>query len=146
MEERTVRGESMAGIAEEGDAVKLLTGYYNCNPIQRGDIVAYSYGRDNKILMKRAEGIPGDRFIVADSGNESGRLLINGEPLKTADGKEFILDSQQKHILAMYADSYQSTVPEGAYLIFGNVAEGSVDSTKFGLVGKQDIVGKIIVP
>lgn len=146
MEECIVRGESMAGIAEEGDTVKLLTGYYNCNPIQRGDIVAYSYGRDNKILMKRAEGIPGDHFNVDSEGDETGRLFINGAPLKTSEGKEFILDSQQKHILTMYADSYQSTVPEGAYLIFGNVAEGSVDSTKFGLVGKQDIVGKIIVP
>ena len=47
-------------------------------------------------------------------------------------------------MLELYINDYQGVIPANAYLILGNQAEGSLDSIRFGLIGKEGIVGKIV--
>jgi len=37
---------------------------------------------------------------------------------------------------------YEGIIPEGAYLIFGNLVTGTLDSTQYGLVSIEGIIGK----
>jgi len=46
-------------------------------------------------------------------------------------------------MLSLYERDYKGVIPENAYLLLGNRASGSVDSTTFGLVDKSGIVAKV---
>jgi len=46
-------------------------------------------------------------------------------------------------MLKLYVKSYP-VLPDNTYLILGNKVSGSSDSTRFGLIDKSDIVGKIM--
>ena len=143
-EERTVRGDSMAGVLEEGDKVKIAFGFYNCHNIERRDLVVYQFTQ-SEVLIKRVHGVPGDRFSLRKMSDGYWRLIINGDIQKTSEWREYLFDENTKKILSLYEDSYHGIIPDDAYLILGNVATGSVDSTRFGLVGRGDIVAKVIV-
>jgi hypothetical protein len=55
------------------------------------------------------------------------------------------LDDQGYRLLSLYEKDYKGIIPEDAYLILGNLPQGSLDSSHFGLVGKKDILGKVSV-
>ena len=46
-------------------------------------------------------------------------------------------------MLSLYERDYQGKIPEDAYLVLGDNINGSLDSRNFGLIGKQDILGKV---
>jgi hypothetical protein len=58
-----VKGDSMAGIVENGEKVKVRKGYYDCHEIKRDDIVAYRYGKE-ELLVKRVVAVPGDSGLL----------------------------------------------------------------------------------
>lgn len=68
---------------------------------------------------------------------------VNGEILKNSEGKEYYLDEKRATLLRDYERQYQGIMPEDFYYILGNMSEGSVDSTRFGLIGKDQIIGKV---
>jgi len=47
-------------------------------------------------------------------------------------------------MLSLYERDYKGVIPKNAYLILGNLVEGSLDSSRFGLVGKSDFLGKVV--
>ena len=138
-ENRTVRGNSMSGLIEMGRNIKILYDYYNCNPVQRGDIVAYGYRGNPNTIVKMVRGMPGDSFST-----ENNRLNINGQPVTNSNNQPYSLDEETGKMLALYVKDYQGKIPSDTYLILGNITHGSLDSTCFGLVGKNDIIGKVI--
>ena len=144
-EERIVRGDSLTGFLEQGIRVRLLFGYYDCHSVERGDIVAYQYASRKTPLVKIVRGVPGDTFVLQKSDYGFWRLLINGEVAKTSKGEPYSFNEAQHTILSPYEHDYRGVIPDGAYFIFGNVPEGSLDSSRFGLAGKRDIIAKVIV-
>lgn len=131
--ESDVRGTSMLPVYQEGDMIRYSSGYYHCYDIKRNDIIIYHHPRE--LLIKRVVGVPGDSWKYL-----SWQILIGKKPLKNTEGQEYAIDSK---ILRLYADSYP-IIPEGTYLILGNQISGTLDSSRFGLIAKQDIVGKVI--
>jgi len=141
-EERTVRGTSLSGLIEAGSTVKILFGYYSCNEVKRGDIVAYNYAGDANPIIKIVKGIPGDKFHLQEA-NGVWNILINGDILKNSQNQPYLLGERGHRMLALYERDYKSIIPADTYLILGNLASGSLDSTRFGLIGKQDILGRV---
>ena len=37
-------------------------------------------------------------------------------------------------------------IPSGAWLVLGNLQGGTLDSTRFGLVGSAEIAGTVVLP
>jgi signal peptidase I len=143
IEEKFVEGNSLVGLIESGEKVKILFGYYDCNGVKRNDLIVYSYGGNENLLIKIAKGLPGDKFSLQKT--EGGwHILINGEVLKNSENKPYLLDEKSYRMLSLYERDYKGVIPENAYLILGNLVSGTLDSTSFGLVGKQDILGKAI--
>ncbi|MFA6550995.1 MAG: signal peptidase I [Patescibacteria group bacterium] len=138
-----VRGQSLSGLIEEGQTVKLLKNFYNCNPIQRGDIVAYSYTGRPEPIIKIAKGLPGDRFNLQKNERGNYNILINAKIITTSANQPYVLQAGTQKMLELYVNDYKGVIPPDTYLIFGNIATGSLDSTRFGLVGKEGIIGKI---
>jgi signal peptidase I len=106
-------------------------------------LIVYSYGGNENLLIKIVKGLPGDKFSLQKT--EGGwHILINGKVLKNSENKPYLLDERSYRMLSLYERDYKGVIPENAYLILGNLVSGTLDSTSFGLVGKQDILGKAI--
>jgi signal peptidase I len=136
-----VRGNSMSGILENGQEITVLEGYYKCHEVQRNDIVVYNYAGGNNHLVKIVKAIPKDSWYLkmTDSGYE---IIVNQKPLKTSSGEVYKIPPSNVSMLKLYTNNYP-TIPENTYLLMGNLPYGTLDSTRFGLVNKADIIGKV---
>jgi len=146
VEKRIVRGNSLAPLIKEGQEIKAFFGYYKCNEVKRGDVVLYSYAGNEVPLIKIVKGIPGDSFKlkeVEEVEQDKWQILINGEVLKNSEGIPYVVSGKRYEMLSIYERSYKSKIPEDAYLLLGDLPSGTTDSTRFGLIGKQDIPGKV---
>jgi signal peptidase I len=141
-EKIVVRGNSLEPLIKDGQEVKALVGYYDCNEIKRDDIVLYFYVGSKEPLIKIVKGIPGDKFAL-EKTKEGWHILINGKVLVNSEGKPYLISERGYKILSLYEKDYKNTIPDDAYLILGNLPTGSFDSTEFGLVGRKEILGKV---
>ncbi|MFN8370109.1 MAG: signal peptidase I [Bacteriovoracaceae bacterium] len=137
-EKLTVRGHSMEPLLKEGQEIYLLKDYYKNNKAEKGDVVVLVVGLEKNKIIKKVFGISGDKFSVVNSGSNCS-IQINGEILKNSFGTVFYLNCK---ILELYARDY-SSIPKDGYLILGEMTDGSNDSSKFGLVGREQILGKV---
>jgi len=142
--EQIVRGQSLSGLIEEGQTIKTLKGFYNCNPVRRGDVIVYAYSGQPEPIIKIARGLPGDTFALAKNKQGGYNIIINNQAVKTSSGQTYELPEGRQAMLELYSSDYQGVIPPNGYLILGNQAAGSLDGTRFGLVGKEGIVGKAI--
>ena len=123
-----IYGSSMTPTLVNGDLVAAVrNGTY-----QRGDIIAFYY--NNKILVKRVIGMPGEWVDMDESGN----VTIDGEPLEEPYLTEKALGECDIEL------PYQ--VPEGRYFVMGDHRSVSSDSrsSQVGCVSEEQIVGKLL--
>jgi len=71
-------------------------------------------------------------------------VLINNEVLKNSEGEPYLLPENKRAMIGLYIRDYAGVIPEGAYLVLGNHATGSTDSTVFGLVSVGRIKGRVL--
>ena len=138
-----VRGQSLSGVIEEGQTVKLLKDFYNCNQVRRGDVIAYNLSGRTEPIIKIVKGLPGDEFKLEQNQRGGYNIIINNQILTVSTGAPYELAAGRQKMLELYIHDYNGVIPPDAYLIFGNLPSGSLDSTRFGLVGKDGIIGKI---
>ncbi len=118
-------------------------GAYDCQSPRRGDVVAYSYG--GRILIKMLRGLPGDRFSVERTA-QGNQLRINGRVARNSRRKPYLWKAGETRLLELYAKQSGGVIPADAYLLLGNKAQGSLDCTRFGLVSKAALIGRVILP
>ncbi|KKU19698.1 MAG: hypothetical protein UX29_C0001G0081 [Parcubacteria group bacterium GW2011_GWA2_46_10] len=145
VEERIVRGSSLTGLVEDGETVQIYFGYYKCNEVQREDIVIYNYAGDTNPIIKVVKGIAGDKFDLEETAGDGWHILINGGVLKNSEGQPYLIDGKGFKMLSLYSKDYDHVIPDNAYLIMGNQVNGSTDSTRFGLVHKDDFLGMVLL-
>ena len=123
-----IYGSSMTPTLVNGNIVAAVrNGTY-----QRGEIIAFYY--NNKILVKRVIGMPGEWVDMDESGN----VTIDGEPLEEPYLTEKALGECDIEL------PYQ--VPEGRYFVMGDHRSVSSDSrsSQVGCVSEEQIVGKLL--
>lgn len=136
----TVRGNSLAPILNPGDEITVQYGYYQCRQVNRGDIIAYNFAGNPEPIIKIVKALPGDELKLKKlEGSNCWEVLVNEQVLKTSENQDYCLPEPRQKMLELY----QGIIAENAYLILGNLAQGSLDSTRFGLVHKTDILGKV---
>jgi signal peptidase I len=140
---QTVNGGSLAGYIESGSKVRVAFGYYACAAVVRGDLVIYNDAGNGNGVIKIAQAVGGDTFALALA--EGGvKIVVNGKVLKTSTGEPYRLSEDVSRLLAAYERDYHGVIPKRAVLLLGNLAGGSRDSTRFGLVSTDDILGKVV--
>ena len=122
-----IEGTSMEPTLVNGDIV-LLTKTVNFG---RGDICGFSW--NNKILIKRVIGIPGD-WIEIDS---DGTVYLNGEKLDEPYAQQIAFGECDLE--------FPFQVPQEQYFVLGDMRESSIDSrnTLVGCVENEQIIGKL---
>ena len=97
------------------------------HPPERGDVVVlHPRQRDNRDLVKRIIGLPGETLEIRD-----GVVIING--------RELI----EPYIREPWRGNFdQIVIPADFYFVMGDNRNESADSRSFGPVDEDDIVGK----
>ena len=122
-----IEGTSMEPTLVNGDIV-LLTKTTSFN---RGELCGFSW--NNKLLIKRVIGIPGD-WIEIDT---DGTVYLNGEKLDEPYAQQLSVGECDLE--------FPFQVPQEEYFVLGDMRESSIDSrnTLIGCVKKDQIVGKV---
>ena len=122
-----IQGSSMEPTLNDEEIVVLI----KTSKLKRGQLCCFSY--QNKLLIKRIIGIPGDTVTI----DEKGYVFVNGEALD----EPYILD----RALGECDVSFPVHVTENHYFILGDHRSTSIDSrsSAVGLVDSEQVVGKI---
>ncbi len=143
-QEKIVRGSSMYPLLSDGDVVKVFFNYYDTEEIKRNDMVLYNYAGNDVPLIKLVKGVPGDFFELREK-NGVWNIYINEKLLKNSEEKEYSFSKNRYNMLALYEKNYKEEgIPENTFLILGDSTNPVTDSSRFGFVGKNDIMGKAI--
>ena len=122
-----IEGTSMEPTMKNGDIV-LLT---KTQQFDRGEICGFAW--NNKLLIKRVIGIPGD-WIEIDT---DGTVYRNGEKLEEPYAQQIAFGECDLE--------FPFQVPQEQYFVIGDMRESSIDSrnTLIGCIPKDQIVGKV---
>lgn len=123
-----VNGRSMEDTLKDGDFMVLDKITYRNHPIQRFDIVVVQVG--NEKLIKRVIGLPGEILSYQDN-----TLYINGEKVEDNHSNRITYDFD----LSSFG---LNEIPKDTYFVMGDNRTDSLDSRSFGVVEKEDILGK----
>lgn len=134
----TVQGTSMVPLLAPGARFETLPPDCLGRAIARGDLVVFDSGADPHPLVKRVVAAAGDRFSVA-----SGALSVNAAPVVSGHGAPYRLDDARLSMLALYERDYRGVVPPGTFLVMGERAGGTTDSSRIGLIALRDIRGVV---
>ena len=122
-----IEGKSMEPTLHNGDVVLL----FKTTRFERGDLCGFTW--NNKLLIKRVIGLPGDWIEIDTEGN----IYVNGKLLDEPYVKQKALGECDIEF------PYQ--VPQEQYFVVGDMRESSIDSRNslIGCIEKDQIVGKV---
>lgn len=123
-----VTGDSMTPTMETGQIVIAQ----NSKEFESGDLLAFYY--NNKVLVKRVIGGPGDWVNI----DENGMVSVNGVELVEEYASDFSLEPTDI--------TFPYQVPENRWFVLGDHRSVSIDSRSsvVGCVTKEQLIGKVI--
>ncbi len=122
-----VSGLSMYPAYRPGQIV-FTAPYPDAGSAERGDVIVFHSNDLSADLIKRIEGLPGDKVQITE-----GKLFINGEVVE--EGFE---PMEQAGIAA-----FPVTLKEGEFFVLGDNRNESLDSRELGPVLFSQIKGKV---
>ena len=137
-----VEGSSMQPRFTTNDYLIVDKVTYEVSPPKRGDIIVFKYPNDpSTSYVKRIIGLPGEKVVI-----EGGQVRI----INTAHPEGFILDEHQ-----YLSPTVQTTLPAISrsefnvttdhYFVMGDNRPASSDSRSWGLLPKENIIGRVLV-
>lgn len=144
-----ILGPSMNPTLVEKDAVLLNKFAYRIGKIRRGDVVALNYNGE-KFMVKRVIGLPGEKIEYKNNV-----LYINDEPFEEkylgsdVETEDFLVSGNKVYTVNYNVDTLENLesdiIPEDMYLVLGDNRQNSEDSRYYGLIKKEDIIGKTTI-
>lgn len=126
-----VNGASMSETLHHNDIMILNLFEYKFNEPKRLDIIGIDVNGTK--LIKRIIGLPNDTIRIKDNV-----LYINDQEFKEEYIKKITKDFDLSEI------GYD-VIPKDMYFVLGDNRDNSVDSRIFGLVKKENIIGKTVL-
>lgn len=126
---KPVSGSSMEPtFAEKGDRVIISRVLYLFHEPERGDIITFKPPfKSSRDYIKRVIGLPGETVEI-----KKGKVYIDGQ----------LLD--EPYIIESFTYSEEAvTIPEDFYYVLGDNRDNSSDSHIWGMLPKENIVGKV---
>ncbi|RMG13403.1 MAG: signal peptidase I [Cyanobacteria bacterium J055] len=168
-EARYIPSGSMLPTLQINDRLIIDKVSYHFKDLHRGDIVVFRPTETLKqehykdAFIKRVIGLPGETVEI-----ENGRVYINGQPLEEPyttqtegsdlKGLESLLSPSETSVDVCknnppYFEKqdkgneivWTATVPQNSYLVMGDNRNNSYDSRCWGVVSREDIIGRAVV-
>jgi signal peptidase I len=137
-----------------------LTRVWRWDEPRRGDVVTFPSPEDERLLVKRVVGVPGDVVALEDNvlvinGKRADYLSLNAdeltpptEPFRYRFFRESILGNERT--IMLHESRFTSpgsnygpvTVPDGHFLMLGDNRDNSRDSRVIGFVARERILGR----
>lgn len=123
-----IQGTSMVPTLEDGEIVVAL----RTSRFERGDITAFYF--NNKVLLKRVIGMPGDWVNIDEDGNVYINDVLLDEPYLPAKA------------LGEHDITFPYQVPESRFFVLGDHRDISLDSRSnvIGAIAEEQIIGKVV--
>lgn len=134
----TIRGNSLAPLLNPDEEAKVQRNYYQNYPIQRNDVVLIDHAGRKNSLIKIVKGLGGDELTL-QKVDKGWNILINNKILLNSENKKYIINGKKYKMLSLY----EGVIPKDACLVLGDNPSGSLDSTRFGLINKKNIIAKV---
>lgn len=132
-----VAGKSMAPTINPGDKIRVLK--VKADALKNGDLVAIKFKTRKRPMLKRIIAVGGDKVEIID-----GRMRINDEWLDTQYWpKERRTPGNATLVLKIQLGRYGNKVPKNNIILFGDNAQNSFDSGRYGLLQKSQVVGLV---
>lgn len=127
-----VKGESMVPNFHSGDYLIVDEISYRLKNPERGDVVVLKFPLDNaQRFIKRIVALPGETVKI-----ENGKVWISG------DGQVFS-SLEETYLSNIITDgNVQITLQPNQYFVLGDNRPYSYDSRRWGVLPKEDIVGR----
>lgn len=127
-----VQGSSMYPNFVNGEYIMTNKIGYRFSSPQRGDVIVFK-APAQKDFIKRVIGLPGENFKV-----QNGKVYINDKqlPEKYLPGGVYTQEGQE------YRNGVEIQIPPDHYIVLGDNRPQSSDSRDWGMITKQDIIGK----
>ena len=125
-----VVGPSMSPNYNQGDVMVVNKLIYKFKEPKREDVVVVS--QSEKYMIKRVIGLPGDTIEYKDN-----KLYVNDKEYKESYLKDTVITEDFK----LSDIGVEGKIPEDKYLVLGDNRTDSLDSRKYGLVDKKNIIG-----
>lgn len=130
-----VSGASMSPTFENGEYLIVDELSYRLEAPQRGDVVIFRYPRDpSEFFIKRIIGLPGETVTIA-----GGSVSVT-----RADGTTVALDEPYVKNLGNGRDATYEVTGE-SYFVMGDNRPESSDSRVWGLMPRENLIGRAIV-
>ena len=133
----------------EADKIIVDKVSYKFSDPKRGDIVVFSPTENlqkeqyQDAFIKRVIGLPGEKIEL-----KNGQVHIDGKPLTE---KQYLAQEQKTEISVCHSSqnppflAQTATIPANSYLVLGDNRNSSYDSRCWGVVPKENIIGKAII-
>lgn len=141
---------TLHGTPNQWEADKIIVDKlkYRFSDPQRGDIVVFSPTEElqrekyQDAFIKRVIGLPGEKVEL-----RNGKVLINGKQL----AENYLSANQQTSVDVCISSpnppflQKPTTIPQGQYLVLGDNRAQSYDGRCWGLVPRENIIGRAVV-
>ncbi|MDJ0800648.1 MAG: signal peptidase I [Calothrix sp. MO_167.B12] len=142
---------TLHGTPNQWEADKIIVDKisYNFTKPKRGDIVVFSPTQElqkeqyQDAFIKRIIGLPGEKVEL-----KQGKVYINNKPLPE---KKYLASPRKTSVEVCTSGqqppflSQSQTIPPGSYLVLGDNRGSSYDSRCWGVVPRENIIGRAIV-
>jgi len=129
-----VRGQSMEPNFENGDYLIVDEISYRFKDPQRGEAVVFKYpGNLSQRYIKRIIGLPGETIEIED-----GKVIIFSE-----EGSQILDESDYLFPSVSTPGDIRITLAGDEYFVLGDNRVSSSDSRRWGLLPREDIVGRV---
>ena len=125
-----VHGISMNPTLQDGDYLLVSKQTYTFEEPERGEIIIFPVGEDNKLYIKRVIGLPGDVVTI-----NNGEVYVNGE----LNDQNYTLDGYTS------GNIDELVVPDGEVFVLGDNRLNSIDSREIGTQAIDDVKGVAFV-
>ena len=141
----------MASIFPLGSQIQILENYYACNQPRRGDIVML---RTQPPILRIVRAIGGDKVETVPAPEAQGfSLKVNGDVISVAADKSpqiFAVnhfgDPNDQSVYAIFHKEPTFTVNEKHIWVFSGANPGNGDSSNFGPIARDQLVGRALRP
>jgi signal peptidase I len=130
-----VRGQSMEPNFGNGDYLIIDEITYRFRSPERGEVIVFKFPQNtSQRYIKRIVGLPGETVEIKD-----GRVMIviDGQKLEVLDESSYL----PAYLLT--AGNLTMSLGQDEYFVLGDNRSVSSDSRRWGIVPKEDIIGRV---